>query len=49
LEASVEASLAPLLGLRHHPPAPTRGGPGMTQLREDRTERLRAIDRAYSG
>ena len=49
LEASVEASLAPLLGLRHHPPAPTHGGPGMTQLREDRTERQRAIDRVYSG
>jgi acetoin utilization deacetylase AcuC-like enzyme len=49
LESSVEATLAALLGLRHHPPAPTYGGPGMTQLREDRTERMRAIDRVYSG
>ena len=49
LESSVEATLAPLLGLRHHPPAPTYGGPGMTQLREDGTERRRAIDRVYSG
>jgi acetoin utilization deacetylase AcuC-like enzyme len=49
LQTSVVATLAPLLGLRHHPPAPTRGGPGMAQLREDRTERLRAIDQAYSG
>jgi acetoin utilization deacetylase AcuC-like enzyme len=49
LESSVKATLAPLLGLHHHPPAPTYGGPGMTQLREDRTERLRAIDRVYSG
>jgi acetoin utilization deacetylase AcuC-like enzyme len=49
LQASVEATLAPLLGLRTHPAAPTVGGPGLTQLREDRTERLRAIDRALSG
>jgi acetoin utilization deacetylase AcuC-like enzyme len=49
LQTSVVATLAPLLGLRHHPPAPTRGGPGMAQLREDRTERLRAIEQAYSG
>ena len=48
LQSSVEATLAPLLGLSNHPPAPTSGGPGMAQLREDQAERLRAIDRAYS-
>jgi acetoin utilization deacetylase AcuC-like enzyme len=49
LQSSVEATLAPLLGLSHHSSAPTSGGPGMAQLREDRAERLRAIDRARSG
>ena len=48
LQSSVKATLAPLLGLSNHPPAPTSGGPGMAQLREDQAERLRAIDRAYS-
>jgi acetoin utilization deacetylase AcuC-like enzyme len=49
LEASVEATLSALLGLRSHPQAPTYGGPGMAQLDEDRTERLRALDRVSSG
>ena len=49
LRSSVEATLAPLLGLSHHPPAPTYGGPGLAELREDRAERLRAIDRASPG
>jgi acetoin utilization deacetylase AcuC-like enzyme len=44
LRTSVEATLASLLGMRHGPAAPTYGGPGMTQLREDRTARLRALD-----
>ncbi len=48
LQTSVEATLAPLLGLHTHPAAPTSGGPGLAQLREDRTERLRAVDRVLS-
>jgi acetoin utilization deacetylase AcuC-like enzyme len=49
LQASVEATLAPLLGLPSDPTAPTSGGPGLAQLREDRTKWLRAIDQAHSG
>jgi acetoin utilization deacetylase AcuC-like enzyme len=49
LRSSVEATLAPLLGLQKHPPPPTYGGPGMAQLRQDRNERLRAIDHVLSG
>jgi acetoin utilization deacetylase AcuC-like enzyme len=49
LRTSVEATLASLLGRRHHPAEPTYGGPGMTQLREDRMARLRAVDRASPG
>jgi acetoin utilization deacetylase AcuC-like enzyme len=44
LRSSVEATLAPLLGLRRRPPTPTYGGPGMAQLREDGTARRRALD-----
>jgi acetoin utilization deacetylase AcuC-like enzyme len=45
LESSVEATLGALLGVRGHHPAPTYGGPGMSQLRVGRSERQRAIDR----
>ena len=48
LESSVQATLAPLVGLRTEASAPTKGGPGMAQLRDDRTERLRALDRLFS-
>lgn len=48
LQSSVEATLSSLLGLSNRPPAPTSGGPGMAQLRENRTERLRAIERGGS-
>jgi acetoin utilization deacetylase AcuC-like enzyme len=44
LESSVQATLAPLVGLRTDAPAPTNGGPGRAQLRDARTERLRALD-----
>jgi hypothetical protein len=44
----VQATLAPLVGLRTDAPAPTKGGPGMAQLRDDRTERLRGLDRTFS-
>jgi acetoin utilization deacetylase AcuC-like enzyme len=47
LRACVEATLAALLGTPSHPPGPTVGGPGLVQLREDRTQRLRAIDRVH--
>jgi len=47
LRASVEATLAALLDLPSHPPPPTVGGPGLTRLRDDHTERLRAIDRVH--
>jgi hypothetical protein len=47
LRASVEATLAALLDRPSHPPPPTVGGPGMTRLRDDHTERLRAIDRVH--
>ena len=47
LESSVEATLGALLGLPVHPPAPTCGGPGLSQLRADRTERRRAVDRVH--
>ena len=47
LESSVEATLGALLGLPGHPAAPTSGGPGLSQLRSSRSERLRAIDRVH--
>ena len=47
LRACVETTLAALLGTPNHATAPTAGGPGLHQLREDRTERLRAIDRVH--
>jgi acetoin utilization deacetylase AcuC-like enzyme len=47
LRASVEATLAALLDLPSHSPPPTVGGPGMTRLRDDHTERLRAVDRVH--
>ncbi len=47
LESSVEATLGALLGAPSHAHAPTYGGPGLSQLRTNRTERLRAIDRVH--
>ena len=47
LRTSVEATLAALVGTPSHPPPPTVGGPGLAQLREDRAQRLRAIDRVH--
>ena len=47
LESSVQATLGALLGVPAHPAAPTSGGPGQSQLRSNRTERLRAIDRVH--
>jgi acetoin utilization deacetylase AcuC-like enzyme len=47
LESSVEATLGALLGRPAHPPAPTQGGPGLSQLRAHRTDRLRAVDRVH--
>ena len=47
LRSSVEATMGALLGLRHHPPPPTVGGPGLSEVRATRDERLRAIDRAH--
>jgi acetoin utilization deacetylase AcuC-like enzyme len=49
LASSVEATLAALLGVPGHGPAPTSGGPGLPQLRADGTARLRAIDRVHEG
>jgi acetoin utilization deacetylase AcuC-like enzyme len=49
LESSVQATLASLVGRRNPAPAPTNGGPGMAQLRDARTERLRALDRITAG
>jgi acetoin utilization deacetylase AcuC-like enzyme len=48
LRSSVQATLGALLGLRDEAPAPTEGGPGLSQLQADRSERLRAIDRAHA-
>jgi hypothetical protein len=47
LESSVQATLAPLVGVRTHAPAPTKDGPGMAQLRDASIERLRALDRTF--
>ena len=47
LRGSVEATLAALLEIPSRPPPPTVGGPGLAQLRDDRTTRLRAIDRVH--
>lgn len=47
LTSSVEATLGALLGVLVQQPAPTSGGPGLAQLRANRTERLRAIDRVH--
>ena len=47
LASSVEATLAALLGVRGHRPAPTSGGPGLPQLRADGTARRRALDRVH--
>ncbi len=47
LESSVEATLGALLELPVRSPEPTYGGPGLSQLRTDRTERLRAVDRVH--
>ena len=47
LRQCVSATLAALVGAPSDPPAPTSGGPGLAQLRDDRTERLRAIERVH--
>jgi acetoin utilization deacetylase AcuC-like enzyme len=47
LRSSVQATLGALLGVRDEVSAPTEGGPGLSQLRADRSERLRAIDRVH--
>ncbi len=51
LTSSVEATLGALLGDRASGPLPTKGGPGMAQLRADDMARRRAIDttRAAAG
>jgi acetoin utilization deacetylase AcuC-like enzyme len=49
LEASVEATLAALIGIRRPRRALTGGGPGMEWLRASLCERQRAIDRALLG
>jgi acetoin utilization deacetylase AcuC-like enzyme len=49
LESSVVATLGALLGGRARPPAPTDGGPGLAQLRADRSTRQRAIENAHTG
>jgi acetoin utilization deacetylase AcuC-like enzyme len=48
LESSVVATLDALLGGRGRPPAPTDGGPGLGQLRADRSTRQRAIEDAHT-
>ena len=49
LRDCVAATLGALVGAPNHPPPPTVGGPGLSQLRLDTTERLRAIDRVHEG
>jgi acetoin utilization deacetylase AcuC-like enzyme len=44
LESSVVATFGALLGGRNRSPAPTEGGPGLAQLRSDRSTRQRAIE-----
>jgi acetoin utilization deacetylase AcuC-like enzyme len=44
LTASVEATLGALLGGRRQVPAPTNGGPGLTQVRADGVARRRALE-----
>jgi acetoin utilization deacetylase AcuC-like enzyme len=48
LESSVVATFGALLGGHGDPPAPTEGGPGLTQLRADRSVRQRAIEAVRS-
>jgi acetoin utilization deacetylase AcuC-like enzyme len=48
LESSVVATLDALLGGRGRPPVPTVGGPGLAQLRADRSTRQRAIENVPS-
>ena len=47
LRDCVGATLAALVGVPSHPPAPTFGGPGLSQLRDGLSERSRAIDRVH--
>jgi acetoin utilization deacetylase AcuC-like enzyme len=47
IASSVEATLGALLGAGERPPPPTSGGPGLSQLQADRSERMRAIDRVH--
>jgi acetoin utilization deacetylase AcuC-like enzyme len=49
LASSVEATLGALLGVDGDIPAPTSGGPGLSQVRAAGSERLRAIDRVHMG
>jgi acetoin utilization deacetylase AcuC-like enzyme len=48
LASSVEATLRALVGARDTTSAPTYGGPGLDQLRLDRTARRRAVEDAGS-
>ena len=48
LESSVVATFDALLGGRGRPPLPTDGGPGLAQLRADRSTRQRAIEDAHT-
>ncbi len=48
LRASVQATLGALVGARTDGAAPTTGGPGLSQLREEDEVRRRAIDRAQA-
>jgi acetoin utilization deacetylase AcuC-like enzyme len=47
LASCVESTLAALLGQRIQRPAPTYGGPGMTELATLQSHRRRAIERAH--
>jgi acetoin utilization deacetylase AcuC-like enzyme len=48
LRSSVEATLASLLDIASGASAATSGGPGLRELQENRTRRLRAVERAQS-
>jgi acetoin utilization deacetylase AcuC-like enzyme len=48
LQSSVESTLSALLGLHVDQPARTSGGPGLSQLHEDRRQRLQAIDEIHA-
>jgi acetoin utilization deacetylase AcuC-like enzyme len=48
LQSCVEATLASLLDVGIDVAAPTSGGPGMRELRDNRLQRQRGIDRAHA-